>query len=49
MQHKKLQCDIASKNIGINHKGGGGKGKLEIKEKRRGMSMLVLLEENANI
>ena len=32
MQHKKLQCDIESKNIGINQKGGGGKGKLEIKE-----------------
>jgi hypothetical protein len=32
MQHKKLQGDIESKNIGINQKGGGGKGKLEIKE-----------------
>jgi hypothetical protein len=32
MQHKKLQGDIESKNIGINQKGGGGKGKLEIKQ-----------------
>jgi hypothetical protein len=32
MQHRKLQGDIESKNIGINQKGGGGKGKLEIKE-----------------
>ena len=32
MQHKKLQGDIESKNIGINQKGGGGKGKIEIKE-----------------
>jgi hypothetical protein len=36
MQHKKLQeklqGDIESKKIGINQKGGGGKGKLEIKE-----------------
>jgi hypothetical protein len=32
MYHKKLQGDIESKNIGINQKGGGGKGKLEIKE-----------------
>jgi hypothetical protein len=32
MQHKKLQGDIVSKNIGINQKGGGGKGKLEIKQ-----------------
>jgi hypothetical protein len=40
---------IESKKIGINQKGGGGKRKLEIKEKRRGMSMLVLLEANGNI
>jgi hypothetical protein len=26
MQHKELQGDIESKNIGINQKGGGGKG-----------------------
>jgi hypothetical protein len=32
MQHKKLQGDIESKKIGINQKGGGGKGKIEIKE-----------------
>ena len=32
MQHKKLQGDIESKNIGINQKGAGGKPKLEIKE-----------------
>ena len=32
MQHKQLQGDIESKKIGINQKGGGGKGKLEIKE-----------------
>ncbi|WP_266886556.1 hypothetical protein [Trichormus azollae] len=36
MQHKrlqeKLQGDIESKKIGINQKGAGGKGKLEIKE-----------------
>jgi hypothetical protein len=32
MWHKKLQGDIESKNIGINQKGGGGKGKLEIKQ-----------------
>ena len=32
MQHKKLQGDIESKKIGINQKGAGGKGKLEIKQ-----------------
>jgi hypothetical protein len=32
MWHKKLQGDIESKKIGINQKGGGGKGKLDIKE-----------------
>ncbi|WP_228371357.1 helix-turn-helix domain-containing protein [Trichormus azollae] len=32
MQHKKLEGDIESKKIGINQKGAGGKGKLEIKE-----------------
>jgi hypothetical protein len=32
MQHKKVQGDIESKKIGINQKGVGGKGKLEIKE-----------------
>jgi hypothetical protein len=32
MQHKELQGDIESKKIGINQKGGGGKGKLEIKQ-----------------
>jgi hypothetical protein len=32
MQHRKLQGDIVSKKIGINQKGAGGKGKLEIKE-----------------
>jgi hypothetical protein len=32
MWHKKLQGDIESKNIGINQKGAGGKGKLEIKQ-----------------
>jgi hypothetical protein len=32
MWHKKPQGDIVSKKIGINQKGGGGKGKLEIKE-----------------
>jgi hypothetical protein len=32
MHHRKLQGDIESKNIGINQKGGGGKGKLEIKQ-----------------
>jgi hypothetical protein len=30
MQHKELQGDIESKNIGINQKGEGGKGKPEI-------------------
>jgi hypothetical protein len=32
MHHKKLQGDIESKKIGINQKGAGGKGKLEIKQ-----------------
>ena len=32
MQHKKLQGDIESNNIGINQKGGGRKGKLEIEQ-----------------
>jgi hypothetical protein len=32
MQHKKLQGEIESKKIGINHTGGGGKRKIEIKE-----------------
>jgi hypothetical protein len=32
MQHKKLQGDIESKNIGINQKGAGGKPKLDIKQ-----------------
>ena len=32
MQHKKLQGNIESKNIGRNQKGAGRKGKLEIKE-----------------
>jgi hypothetical protein len=31
MWHKKLQGDIVSKKIGINQKGAGGKGKLDIK------------------
>jgi hypothetical protein len=32
MQHKKLQGEIESKKISINHTGGGGKRKIEIKE-----------------
>jgi hypothetical protein len=32
MQHQKLQGDIESNNIGINQKGGGRKGKLEIEQ-----------------
>ena len=32
MQHKKLQAEIESKKIHINHKGRGRKPKLEIKE-----------------
>jgi hypothetical protein len=32
MDHRKLQGDIESKKIGINQKGGGGKGKLERKQ-----------------
>ena len=32
MQHKKLQGEIESNKISINHTGGGGKRKIEIKE-----------------
>jgi hypothetical protein len=48
MQHKKLQGDIESKKIGINQKG-AGRGETKTRDKRTGMSILVLFEENANI
>jgi hypothetical protein len=44
MQHKKLQGEIESKKIPINQKGGGGN--QNFRDKRRGMSILVLFEEN---
>jgi hypothetical protein len=47
MHHRKLQGDIESKKIGINSERSRGEG--ETRDKTTGMSILVFLEENANI
>jgi hypothetical protein len=47
MHQRKLQGDIESKKIGINSE--RSRGEKETRDKRTGMSMLVLFDENANI
>jgi hypothetical protein len=48
MQYKKLSPEIQSEKIHIN-KSGRRTAETQTRDKRTGMSMLVLFEENANI